>query len=162
MSCALGSQLFFTVRRAVNRSGVRMIINRREAILLSLGSIGFGLIASQSNATTMQDLASAFTGGVEPSAGDITIVAPEIAENGNSVPISIEAPGATSILLMASGNPEPAVATFTFGPAAGRQFAATRIRLAQTQDVIAIAKLADGSFVKAQANVKVTIGGCGG
>ena len=70
--------------------------------------------------------------------------------------------GAVAILLLASGNPEPAVAPFTFGPAAATRRAATRIRLAQTQDVIALAKMGDGSIVKAQATVKVTIGGCGG
>ncbi len=87
---------------------------------------------------------------------------PEIAENGNTVPVEVDAPGAVAILLLASGNPEPAVATFTFGPAAANQRAATRIRLAQTQDVIAMAKMADGSIVQASATVKVTIGGCGG
>ena len=40
--------------------------------------------------------------------------------------------------------------------------AATRIRLAETQDVVAVAQMEDGSFVQARANVKVTIGGCGG
>jgi sulfur-oxidizing protein SoxY len=54
------------------------------------------------------------------------------------------------------------VGTFTFGPLAASQTAATRIRLASTQDVIAIAKMVDGSFVQATKNVKVTIGGCGG
>jgi len=55
-----------------------------------------------------------------------------------------------------------AVATFNFGPLAAAQDASTRIRLAKTQDVVAVAKMADGSFVQAQATVKVTIGGCGG
>jgi sulfur-oxidizing protein SoxY len=54
------------------------------------------------------------------------------------------------------------VATFNFGPLAGSQSASTRIRLAGTQEVVAIAKMADGSFVKASSTVKVTIGGCGG
>ena len=54
------------------------------------------------------------------------------------------------------------VATFTFGELAGAHSASTRIRLAGTQDVIAIAQMADGSFAKASSNVKVTIGGCGG
>ena len=65
-------------------------------------------------------------------------------------------------MLLAAGNPTPGVATFNFGPAAGAQMAATRIRLAGTQDVIALAKMADGSIKQAQATVKVTIGGCGG
>jgi sulfur-oxidizing protein SoxY len=94
--------------------------------------------------------------------GGITLDTPEIAENGNTVPVSVSAPGAVAIMLLATGNPNPDVGTFTFGPLAASQTAATRIRLASTQDVIAIAKMADGSFVQATKNVKVTIGGCGG
>jgi sulfur-oxidizing protein SoxY len=67
-----------------------------------------------------------------------------------------------SILILAAGNPRPDVATFNFGPLAAAQSASTRIRLAGTQDVIAIAKMADGSFVRTSNEVKVTIGGCGG
>jgi sulfur-oxidizing protein SoxY len=115
-----------------------------------------------SAAATVEELTAAFTAGATPGSGGITLTTPEIAENGNTVPVAVEAPGAVAIMLLASGNPEPAVATFTFGPAAGRQFAATRIRLAKTQDVLALAKMADGSIVQAQATVKVTIGGCGG
>ena len=67
-----------------------------------------------------------------------------------------------SILLLATGNPTPNAATFNFGPLAASQMAATRIRLAKTQEVMAIAKMQDGSFVQAKQDVKVTIGGCGG
>ena len=62
----------------------------------------------------------------------------------------------------AMGNPLPGVATFNFGPLAGSRSGSTRIRLAKTQDVVAIAKMEDGTFHKASANIKVTIGGCGG
>lgn len=65
-------------------------------------------------------------------------------------------------MVLASGNPTPGVATFNFGPLAASQTASTRMRLAGTQDVIAIAKLADGSFARSSKTVKVTIGGCGG
>ena len=78
------------------------------------------------------------------------------------MPIEVSAPGATAIMILATGNPTPGVATFNFGPLAASQSASTRIRLAGTQDVVAIAKLADGSFAKASSTVKVTIGGCGG
>jgi len=54
------------------------------------------------------------------------------------------------------------VATFNFGSGAASQTASTRIRLAGTQDVIAVAEMADGSFASAHQTVKVTIGGCGG
>ncbi|MGA1613997.1 MAG: thiosulfate oxidation carrier protein SoxY, partial [Lutimaribacter sp.] len=51
---------------------------------------------------------------------------------------------------------------YNFGELAGSASASTRIRLAGTQDVVAIAKMADGSFAQARSTVKVTIGGCGG
>ena len=104
----------------------------------------------------------AFTGGAEAGEGDITLKAPEIAENGNTVPIGASAPGAVEIMILATGNPNPEVANFKFGPASGGSEFSTRIRLAGTQDVIAIAKMADGSYIKTSQNVKVTIGGCGG
>jgi len=53
-------------------------------------------------------------------------------------------------------------AVFIFGPLSADQAAGTRFRLARTQDVIAIAKMPDGSFVQTSKEVKVTIGGCGG
>lgn len=139
-----------------------MTLSRRKALTLGFGSMACAMMPGLARASTLEEMTNAFTGGAVPGTAGITLVAPEIAENGSNVPVSIDAPGAVAILLMASGNPEPAVATFAFGPAAGRQFAATRIRLAQTQDVIALAKMADGSILEARANVKVTIGGCGG
>lgn len=103
-----------------------------------------------------------FTGGADAVAGVIDLDAPEIAENGNTVPITVSAPGASSIMILAAGNPVPAVATFNFGPMSAARSGSTRIRLAKTQDVIAVAKMEDGSFQTTQATVKVTIGGCGG
>ena len=94
--------------------------------------------------------------------GGVEIGAPEIAENGNTVPVDVSAEGATDILLLAAGNPNPGVATFHFGALAAASSAKTRIRLAKTQDLVAVAKLADGSFAQASRTVKVTIGGCGG
>jgi len=70
--------------------------------------------------------------------------------------------GAAAIFLVATGNPTPAVVTFNFGELAASQSASTRIRLAGTQDVVAIARMPDGSFIRASSIVKVTIGGCGG
>jgi sulfur-oxidizing protein SoxY len=137
-------------------------MNRRKVLAFGIGGLAFAAIPGLSQAATVEELTAAFTAGAAPGADGITLTAPEIAENGNTVPVSVDAPGAVAIMLLASGNPEPAVCTFTFGPAAGRQMAATRIRLAKTQDVIALAKMADGSIKQAQTTVKVTIGGCGG
>jgi sulfur-oxidizing protein SoxY len=104
----------------------------------------------------------AFTGGATPAEGDIALDIPEIAENGASVPVTVTAPGATAIALFATANPNPGIATFAFGPLAARPTATTRIRLAESQDVIAVAKLGDGSFVRTSAPVMVTVGGCVG
>ena len=68
----------------------------------------------------------------------------------------------TDVLLVADGNPRPGIATFRFTPMSGRAEAATRIRLAATQNVIVIAKMSDGTLYADQKEVKVTIGGCGG
>lgn len=139
-----------------------MTLNRRDALWVCLGGVALAAMPGLAEAATIEELTAAFTGGAAPATDGITLTAPEIAENGNTVPVSVEAPGAVAIMLLATGNPEPAVCTFNFGPAAGSQMAATRIRLAKTQDVIALAKMADGSIKQAQATVKVTIGGCGG
>jgi sulfur-oxidizing protein SoxY len=139
-----------------------MKLSRRDALWAGLGGMAAATLSNPAFAATVDELTKGFTGGAAAAADGITITAPEIAENGNTVPISVNAPGAVAIMLLAAGNPEPAVCTYTFGPAAGSQMAATRIRLAKTQDVIALAKMADGSVKQAVANVKVTIGGCGG
>jgi predicted secreted protein len=82
-------------------------------------------------ASKTDDAIAAFTGGASVTEGGIDLTAPEIAENGNTVPVSVSAPGAVSIMLLATGNPTPAVATFNFGPMAGTRSGATRIRLAK-------------------------------
>lgn len=138
-----------------------MSITRRQTLLIGLGAAAAAALPLRVMAAT-EDAIAAFTGGAEVGTGGITLTAPEIAENGNTVPIEVSAPGAVSILVLAAGNPSPDVVTFNFGPLAGSQSASTRIRLAGTQDVIAIAKMADGSFVRDSKEVKVTIGGCGG
>ena len=103
-----------------------------------------------------------FTGGKTPTEGGVELTAPEIAENGNTVPVEVASEGAKRITVLAVGNPRPEVVTFVFGPLAGAHAASTRIRLAETQDLVAIAEMPDGSFRKATRQVKVTIGGCGG
>jgi sulfur-oxidizing protein SoxY len=138
-----------------------MEFSRRDTFALGAGAVALTMLPFRANAAA-DDAIAAFTGGADVADSGVTLTAPEIAENGNTVPISVSAEGATAIMLLAAGNPTPGVATFNFGPLAGAQSASTRIRLAGTQDVIAVAKMADGSFAKASSTVKVTIGGCGG
>lgn len=101
--------------------------------------------------------------------GRITLRAPPIAENGNTVPItvSVESPMTAEdhvqrIHIFADKNPTPDVAVFHLTPACGRAQVDTRIRLGQTQDVIVLAEMSNGSLFMTRAEVKVTIGGCGG
>jgi sulfur-oxidizing protein SoxY len=135
--------------------------SRRQALGLGLGGLVAAALPFPASAA-LEDAIAAFAGGAAVGAGGITIDAPEIAENGNAVPVSVSAPGAVAIMLLGAGNPEPVIARVAFGPGAGGQSFATRVRLARTQDVVALARLADGSVIEARAAVKVTIGGCGG
>lgn len=101
--------------------------------------------------------------------GRIKLDVPEIAENGLVVPVNIEvespmteADHVKAVHLYADGNPQPGIVTYTFTPASGKAAAATRMRLAQTQNIVCVAEMSNGSLHMAKANVKVTIGGCGG
>lgn len=138
-----------------------MELTRRNAIIAGAGAFVVAGLPIRALAAGEEAIA-AFTGGAAVAAGDIKMTAPEIAENGNTVPIEVSSDTATEIMVLAMGNPTPGVATFKFGKLAASRSASTRIRLAGTQDVVAIAKLEDGSFVQASSTVKVTIGGCGG
>jgi sulfur-oxidizing protein SoxY len=133
------------------------------AALAAMGPSAFAA-ASDADAAIME-----FTGGAAPQAGRIRLTTPEIAENGNSVPVSVavdspmtDGDHVAAVLILAAGNPTPKVATMRFSPMSGSADAATRIRLAKTQDVIAVAKMSDGSVFMDRREVKVTIGGCGG
>ena len=138
-----------------------MTLTRRQMMATSAAAMAaFAGLPAFASAT--DDMIAELTGGAELGEGAITLNTPEIAENGNTVPVEVSAPGAKSITLYADGNPVPNVATFNFGPLNPSQSAATRIRLAKTQNVVAVAEMADGSWQMAKAEVKVTIGGCGG
>ncbi len=110
-----------------------------------------------------------FTGGKPAKSGRVRIKLPPIAENGNTVPmtISVDSPMTDSdyvkaVHVVSEGNPRPDVATFHFTPASGKAQVTTRIRLIKTQNIVAVAEMSDGTLYRAVRNVKVTIGGCGG
>jgi sulfur-oxidizing protein SoxY len=148
-------------------------VSRRDA--LALGAAGaavtfFGSLERASAAAKeAADQIAKFTGGKTAASGKVSIELPEIAENGNTVPlsVSVDAPMmadnyVSEVLVVADGNPNPGVATFQFSPLSGKAEASTRIRLATTQNIIAVAKTSKGEFFTNQKLVKVTIGGCGG
>ncbi len=147
---------------------------RRQAIALSAGAVvcaatGLNASIAFADAAAAQKRLMEFTGGKKPQTGHITLDAPEIAENGNTVPISVsvespmtEKDYVESVMLLAEDNPNPGVITFHFTALSGAAAATTRMRLAKTQNVIAVAKMSDGSVYMDKKEVKVTIGGCGG
>jgi sulfur-oxidizing protein SoxY len=92
---------------------------------------------------------------------DITITAPDIAENGAIVPIAVTSkiPNTQSISIIAEKNPFPLAASFAIMPGAD-SYVSTRVKMGQTSNVRAIVK-ADGKFYTAVKEVKVTVGGCG-
>ena len=138
-----------------------MTLTRRDILIIGSSAAAASAFGLPAFAMT-DDMIAEFTGGADVGSGALTLTAPEIAENGNTVPIEVDAPGAVAVAIFADGNPVPAVATFNFGPLNPSRSAATRIRLAKSQNVVAVAKMEDGSFQRAEAAVKVTIGGCGG
>ncbi|MCR9255734.1 MAG: thiosulfate oxidation carrier protein SoxY [Alphaproteobacteria bacterium] len=141
-----------------------MEMTRRDMLAFASALAAVGLIGikpAEASTELLEEAINKFAGGM-PESGGVSITAPEIAENGNTVPVEVEAPGATDILILADGNPNPDVATMHFGKLAAEQRGATRIRLAKTQNVVAVAKMQDGTYRMAKREVKVTIGGCGG
>lgn len=92
---------------------------------------------------------------------DITITAPDIAENGAIVPIAVTSriPNTQGISIIAEKNPFPLAASFEIS-SGGEGYVSTRVKMGQTSDVRAIVK-ADGKFYTAVKEVKVTVGGCG-
>jgi sulfur-oxidizing protein SoxY len=107
------------------------------------------------------------TQGETPKAGRIKLEIPPLVENGNSVPltVSVESPltaadHVKTIYVFNEKNPQPHVAAFHLGPRAGRTSVTTRIRLADSQMVAAIAKMSDGSLWIDRTQVIVTIAAC--
>ena len=115
----------------------------------------------------MQDAIRKVVGTASVGTGRVKLDVPPLVENGSTVPlaISVESPMTAAdhvkaIHVFTEKNPQPDVVSCRFGPRAGRASVSTRIRLADTQTVIAIAEFSDGSFWSAKADVVVTLAAC--
>ena len=148
-------------------------LSRRATLMLGTGAAALSVVGwggrAQAGPKEAADQIAKFTGGKTAVSGKISIDLPEIAENGNTVPlqVTVDAPMAadnyvSEVMVVAEGNPNPRVATFHFSPMSGKAQAATRIRLATTQNIVVVAKTSKGEYFTGQKPVKVTIGGCGG
>ncbi|MGC2180845.1 MAG: SoxY-related AACIE arm protein [Bradyrhizobium sp.] len=106
-------------------------------------------------------------GGAVIQNGKVRLEIPPLVENGNSVPmtVSVASPMTAndyvkSIYVFNEKNPQPNLGNFYLGPRAGRAQVSTRVRLADSQKITAIAKLSDGSFWSTTADVVVTLAAC--
>ena len=100
-------------------------------------------------------------------AGKVKLDVPPLVENGNTVPLTVSVASpmtledhVKSIHVFNEKNPQPDVGNFYLGAGAGREQISTRIRLADSQKIVAIAKLSDGSFWSASVDVVVTLAAC--
>ncbi|MCS6922061.1 MAG: thiosulfate oxidation carrier protein SoxY [Elioraea sp.] len=148
-------------------------MSRRTALLGTAGAVVAITLAPKPASAALQPATEAaikkLIGDRKLNEGRITLRLPPIAENGNTIPLTVvvESPMTAgdhvkSVHVFADRNPTPDVASFHLTPAMGRAEVSTRIRLGQTQDVVAVAEMSDGSVFVGRQEVKVTIGGCGG
>ncbi|MGZ5035202.1 MAG: thiosulfate oxidation carrier protein SoxY [Usitatibacter sp.] len=143
-------------------------MNRRRLLLAGLA--GAALSARAQKFQPPQDITPLLmqvTGGAAPVESGVEIVLPQIAENGNSVPLRVRVASpmtpedhVKAIHIFAERNPRPLVATFHLGPQSGRAEITTRVRLAGTQKVRALAELSGNRFVLGSADVLVTAAAC--
>jgi sulfur-oxidizing protein SoxY len=140
---------------------------RRRFLVLSASGVIIPLTPVRPARATPAQVAALIAelaGDAELHDGRVTLELPVMVENGNSVgmTVSVDAPvgEVRSIDVFAEGNPLPHVLRVHFGPRAGRPRIATRIRLATSQTVIAVAKLADGSCWRDSVDLLVTLAAC--
>lgn len=115
----------------------------------------------------MEEAVRAFAGGTPVRAGKVVLEVAPLVENGNTVPLSVTVDHpmtpddhVTTIALFNERNPQPHVAVFHLSPRAGRAEVATRVRLRDSQTLLAVARLSDGSLWSATAQVIVTLPAC--
>lgn len=133
------------------------------ATLTAFAGMPVALRTGMALAEERSALVRSITGGASVRTGRVRVDTPELADNGHSVAVRVivDSPMTAtdyvrSVTLLAERNPRPIVATFSLGPWAGRAEIFTRIRLADTQEVLALAQLSDGSYWSGTAKVIVT------
>ncbi|MCP5081413.1 MAG: hypothetical protein GY948_06910 [Alphaproteobacteria bacterium] len=144
-------------------------IDRRQFIAHALALAAMPIVAHAAPEIpeSTQAAIEALTGGARVSAGRVILTMPKLAENGRSVPLTLEVESpmtmtdyVRSVHVFAGKNPIPTVARFHFGPYSGAAYVKTRVRLADTQQVVALAEMSDGSVWTGQTRGVVTLGGC--
>jgi sulfur-oxidizing protein SoxY len=139
----------------------------RRRLLASAVALGSAVHwrAAQATPETMAAAIRRFTGGAPLRDGKVQLEVATLVDNGNTVPVTLSVPGApanevAAIALFNERNPQSDVARFEFGPRAASRTVSTRIRLATSQQLVAVARLRDGSFWSQRVEVVVVLAAC--
>ena len=142
-------------------------MDRRQLILAGVALCGVAPGPADAAAAELEAAVREFTGGAAPREGRVRLDVAPLVENGNTVPLGVsaespmtEADHVSAIAVFNTRNPQRDVAIFHFTPRSGRAAVATRIRLATSQTLVAVARMSDGSYWTTQAAVIVTLAGC--
>ena len=146
---------------------------RRQFLGLAGGAAVLGavpIVTIRPSEATPAELASAIrsvTNGAQVRTGKVKLDVPPLVENGNTVPLTVNVASpmapedhVRSIHIFNEKNPQPNIGNFHLGPHSGRAQVSTRIRLADSQKIVAIARLSDGSFWSTSVEVVVTLAAC--
>jgi sulfur-oxidizing protein SoxY len=144
---------------------------RRAALLNAAGAValvGCGVAPRLAWAQAAAAAAMALTGGRTPHESDrIRLLMPRAFKNGDGVPVTVEVDSPMTaadyvkhVHLLADANPLPEIVSFHFGPRSGKARVVTRIRLAKSQSVLAVAEMADGSLLMTKAAIDIETDGC--
>jgi sulfur-oxidizing protein SoxY len=142
--------------------------SRRQFLSAAVGCASLIAVRpAHATPAAMQEAINKVVRGARVGTGRVKLELPPLSENGHAVPITVsvespmtEADHVKAVHVFTEKNPQADVATFHFGPRAGRARVSTRIRLADTQTVVAVCELSDGSFWSGSANVVVTLAAC--
>ncbi|HSF05727.1 MAG TPA: SoxY-related AACIE arm protein [Methylomirabilota bacterium] len=153
---------------------MQRLSSRRQFLAVAGGvAAGLGLGAvmairpARATPAEMQEAIRKVVGSARITPGKVTLELPPLIENGNAVPLTVsvdspmtEADHVRAVHVFTEKNPQPNVVGFYLGPRAGRARVATRVRLADSQTVVAICQLSDGTFWSDSADVVVTLAAC--
>jgi len=145
-----------------------MTMQRRDLLQLGL-ALGSGLVVRPAWATSseMEAAIRGYTNGAKLQAGRVVLEVSSLVDNGNAVPITVRVQSpmtasdhVTGIAVFNDRNPQRDVVRFTLGPRAGKAVVSTRIRLATSQQLVAVARMSDGTYWSHAVDVLVTLAAC--
>jgi sulfur-oxidizing protein SoxY len=151
----------------------RDLLSHSTRLTLLLASLGMlpalaqaqagGYSTTAFEARSITELMKALGAGAPVESKEVTITGPDIAENGAVVPVAVATalPGVKRMLILVEKNPAVMAAMFDVSEAIDSNFS-TRLKMAQSSNVYAVAMMGDGKVLFAQKDIKVTLGGCGG